>query len=238
MNQTFYNQLKNLPVLNKNEFEFHFKNYKNGNQTSKEILISSNLKLAVHFAKIYENVNPTIELDDLISEATIGLIKAIELYDLSKETLFSFYASFWIKKSIFDFLTSLNFIKHKSSYTNQIEAEIKRLEDEFQTSITDTSLEFYTSFTPTQINNYFNKPTLTDVNVDILDEQEEIDDIKFYIKYLNPEEKNVIQMFYGIDTEKLAYKDIAKKMNVSIQWIYQIRNKALHKLKKEYEKKI
>ncbi len=69
-----------------------------GDDGARERLINSNLRLVVKIAKGY----PSQEMDliDLIQEGNLGLIKAAEKYDFTKNVRFSTYASFWIKQSI------------------------------------------------------------------------------------------------------------------------------------------
>lgn len=109
MNQHYYNELKNIPELTKEEFEHHFKRYKDGYNESKDLIIKSNLKLAVYFAKLYYKMSGSIELDDLVMEANFGLFKALEYFNLDKNIQFSFYASYFIKNALNDFIRS-----HKS----------------------------------------------------------------------------------------------------------------------------
>jgi RNA polymerase sigma factor (sigma-70 family) len=76
-----------------------------GNTKATNTLIESNLKLVVHFAKQYKNYinqNEAFDIDDLISEGNIGLIKSIpSLTELNVK--FSFTLLFYIKKYIQDF---------------------------------------------------------------------------------------------------------------------------------------
>jgi len=237
VNQTYYNELKNIPQLNDNEFKIHFIKYKNGNEKSKEIIIKSNLKLAVYFAKKYKNVNQLIDFDDLISEANIGLIQAIEMYDINKEVQFSYYASFWIKKALIDFITSNNLVKQPQNNYPQIEKKIKELEQVLESEINDSILMYNSLFTSHQIDNYFNKPSIVTTLIDIVDEEciEELN-LSKYFNNLNNNERLIIEQFYGINQPKLEYKEIAKQLNLSTRRIYQIKNNALKKIKKDYEK--
>jgi len=65
---------------------------------ARETLINSNLRLVVYVAKKY--INPKIDFMDLIQEGNLGLIKAIEKFDISKGFRFSTYATYWIKQAI------------------------------------------------------------------------------------------------------------------------------------------
>ena len=71
---------------------------KNGDEKAREKLIEHNLRLAASMAKRYRDKG--LAYEDLIEEANIGLMKAIEKFDYTKGYKFSTYASWWIKQSI------------------------------------------------------------------------------------------------------------------------------------------
>ena len=80
----------NLKVLTNNEMNELFKRYQNGDMSAKEELINGNLKLVLSILKKYNN--RTDNMDDLFQIGCIGLIKAIDNFDLSYEVKFSTYA--------------------------------------------------------------------------------------------------------------------------------------------------
>lgn len=80
----------NIKVLSQEEMINLFKKYKNGDLEAKEMLINCNLKLVLSILKKYNN--RTDNLDDLFQIGCIGLIKAIDNFDLSHEVKFSTYA--------------------------------------------------------------------------------------------------------------------------------------------------
>ena len=71
---------------------------KKGNKDARQLFIESNLRLVVSVAKKYTLSN--LELLDLIQEGNIGLIKAVDRFDLSQNLRFSTYAVYWIKQAI------------------------------------------------------------------------------------------------------------------------------------------
>ncbi len=79
----------NLKVLNHEEMVNLFKKYQNGDACAKEELINGNLKLVLSILKKYNNRD---NMDDLFQVGCIGLIKAIDNFDLSHEVKFSTYA--------------------------------------------------------------------------------------------------------------------------------------------------
>ena len=80
----------NIKVLTNEEMLDLFKKYQNGDISVKEKLINGNLKLILSVLKKYNN--RTDNLDDLFQIGCIGLIKAIDNFDLSHDVKFSTYA--------------------------------------------------------------------------------------------------------------------------------------------------
>lgn len=80
----------NIKVLNNEEMINLFKQYQNGDLTAKEELINGNLKLVLSILKKYNN--RTDNMDDLFQVGCIGLIKAIDNFDLKFDVKFSTYA--------------------------------------------------------------------------------------------------------------------------------------------------
>ena len=69
-----------------------------GDETARELLINSNLRLVVNIAKYYNNRGMT--LIDLIQEGNTGLMKAVEKFDYTKGYKFSTYATWWIRHAL------------------------------------------------------------------------------------------------------------------------------------------
>ena len=80
----------NIKVLSNEEMVNLFKRYQNGDSGAKDELINGNLKLVLSILKKYNN--RTDNMDDLFQVGCIGLIKAIDNFDLSHEVKFSTYA--------------------------------------------------------------------------------------------------------------------------------------------------
>ena len=81
---------KDLQTLTQEEMIELFKRYKENDQYAKELLVNGNLKLVLSILKKY--VSKTDNLDDLFQIGCIGLLKAIDNFDLSHEVKFSTYA--------------------------------------------------------------------------------------------------------------------------------------------------
>ena len=90
-------------ILEKNEEFFHIEEWRNKrNQKSLQIILNSYLRLAVSYAKKYKSYG--LPLDDLIHEGVLGIMHALEKFDVSKDFRLSTYASWWIRASIQDYI--------------------------------------------------------------------------------------------------------------------------------------
>lgn len=137
-----------LKVLSHDEMIILFKEYQNGNMEAKEELIMGNLKLVLSILKKYQN--KVDNMDDLFQIGTIGLIKAIDNFDLNREVKFSTYAVLMIEGEIKRYIrdnTTLRIsrsiktlaykiLKYKEEYFNKYskEATTKDIVNEFKIS--------------------------------------------------------------------------------------------------------
>lgn len=91
----YLKEISPIPVLsNEEQIKLVMKCHK-GDKKARQELIIHNLKLVVSIAKQYLNLG--LPFEDLIQEGNLGLIRAIEKFDVTKETAFSTYATTWIK---------------------------------------------------------------------------------------------------------------------------------------------
>lgn len=96
--KAYLERIKHIPVLTKKEETTLIIKAKQGNIEAWRQLINSNLKLVVNIAKHYSHFG--LHLMDLIAEGNIGLMKAIDKFNLKKGYRFSTYAAWWIRQSI------------------------------------------------------------------------------------------------------------------------------------------
>jgi RNA polymerase primary sigma factor len=94
----YLTQINKISPICDKEFSFLYKNFKDGDEKAKRRLIEGNLRFVIMVALKYQNLGLT--LMDLIEEGNIGLIKAVEKYDIERGTKFSTYAIWWIKQRI------------------------------------------------------------------------------------------------------------------------------------------
>lgn len=138
----YFKSVANHALLTREQEIDLAKKIERGDIEAKKLMIKSNLRLAISIAKKYSKYGSDIE--DLIQESNIGLMKAVEKFDWRKGFKFSTYACWWIKQSITRYITSNNSILDVPSHTianaRKIFQVTKEYEEEFGVSPTSEEL--------------------------------------------------------------------------------------------------
>jgi RNA polymerase primary sigma factor len=104
-----------------------------GDSNARRIMIESNLRLAISIAKKYQRSG--CNLEDLIQESNVGLIKAVDRFDWRRGFKFSTYASWWIKQAVrrhvTDSMSDVRMPSHAVSLAYKISNFIRDYEEEF-----------------------------------------------------------------------------------------------------------
>ena len=94
---------KKSKILEKKEEFYHIEQWRENRQSKPlQIILNSYLRLAVSYARKYKSYG--LPLDDLIHEGVLGIMHALEKFDISKDFRLSTYASWWIRASIQDYI--------------------------------------------------------------------------------------------------------------------------------------
>ncbi len=92
----YLKEINQIPLLTREEEDKYARAAARGEQYAKDMLVKSNLRFVVNVAKKYQNQG--LPLTDLISEGNIGLMNAIERFDVEKGYHFISYAVWWIRR--------------------------------------------------------------------------------------------------------------------------------------------
>lgn len=179
-----------------------------GDLTARNILIEHNLRLVVFLSKKYENTG--LELEDLVSIGTLGLIKAVKTYRLDKNIKLATYASRCIDNEILMYLRKnkkrRSEISLEDSLSYDSEGNELRLEDILGTE--------------------------DDVVTKNIEQEQEKKLLIKEINDLNERDRKIMIMRYGLfNTKEVTQKDVAEMLGISQSYISRIEKKVIKNLK-------
>ena len=199
------------PLSEEKEKEYLLKS-KNGDIKARNILVEHNLRLVAHIIKKYYAVN--VDQDDLVSIGTIGLIKAINTFDMDKNIKLSSYASRCIENEILMHFRNLK----KSSQNVSLEDAVDIDKDGNTLKLMDLL-------------------SIDDDFADNLDKKLNLQKINKYLtETFTKRELHIINLRYGlIGSKPLTQREVSSIMNISRSYVSRIEKKALEKLKERYD---
>ena len=196
------------PPLSREEEEYYLVMASDGDIFARDKLIEHNLRLVVFLAKKYENT--CVDLEDLVSIGTIGLMKGIKTFSMDKNIKLATYASRCISNEILMFLRKNKKRRGEISFEDALnydsEGNELHLEDILGTEI---------DYVPNEYEKALNK--------EILEKE---------ISSLDKREKEIMTLRYGLNnTEEYTQKEVAEKLGISQSYISRIEKKVIKKLK-------
>jgi RNA polymerase primary sigma factor len=96
--ESYLNEINETPLLSPEEEKRLALRIEEGDTEARDHMIRANLRLVVNIARSYTGKG--LGMQDLIAEGNMGLIRAVEVFDSSRDTRFSTYACYWIKQAI------------------------------------------------------------------------------------------------------------------------------------------
>ncbi len=179
-----------------------------GSEMARAKLIEHNLRLVVFLAKKYENTG--VDLEDLVSIGSVGLIKGVNTYKLGKNIKLATYASRCIDNEILMFLRKNKRRRGEISFEDSLsydsEGNELHLEDVLGTD--------------------------DDIVTKGLEEETEKKMLYREINNLSERDKNIMIMRYGLfNHEEMTQKDVAKLLGISQSYISRIEKKVIRRLK-------
>ncbi len=201
------------PLKEKEEKECLIK-MQQGDEVARNTLIEHNLRLVAHIVKKFEtNADDT---DDLISIGTIGLIKGVDSYDLSKNIKLTTYIAKCIQNEILMYFRS---VKGENIKNISLNDSIGYDKDGNEISLMEVIKDNTEDFANT---------------IQIKDELLLVND---YMKLLTKREQEIIAKRYGLMNRKeQTQKEIAHEMHISRSYVSRIEKRALTKILKEFLK--
>ena len=200
------------PMIREEETEYILR-LAEGSEEAKQTLIERNLRLVVYIARRFENTG--INIEDLISIGTIGLIKAINTYDPAKNIKLATYASRCIENEILMFLRK----------TSNKKTEVS-LDEPLNTDWDGNEL-------------LLSDILGTDADVVMRPMEDDADRKLLFdaIEKLTERERNIIIMRFGLGgKQELTQKEVADMMGISQSYISRLEKRIIVRLRREIAK--
>ena len=235
---------------------------KQGDQAALDKLVSANLRFVVSVAKQYQNQG--LSLPDLIDEGNLGLIKAAQKFDETRGFKFISYAVWWIRQSILQALAeqsrivrlplnqvgSLNKIgkalqrfeqenerrPSPAELAEQLDVPVEKIADTMTVSVRHVSVD--APFVDGEDNSLLDVlPNEDSPMADSSLTQESLSkEVNRALEQLNPRERDILKMFFGIGCQEMTLEEIGAKFDLTRERVRQIKEKAIRRLKGQKSK--
>ena len=198
------------PPLSQDEEEKILERLEENDEEARKILVERNLRLVVYISKKFENTG--IDIEDLISIGTIGLIKAINTFNVSKNIKLATYASRCVENEILMYLRRSNKIKGEIS----IDEPLKQDGDGNELLLSDIL------------------GTESDITSKGLEDEVDKKLLNISMKKLEERERIIMELRFGfINGNEKTQKEVADMLGISQSYISRIEKKIIKKMKKE-----
>ena len=255
----YMNDVSKIPLLSSDEEVELAKLISQGDKEARDKFISANLRLVVSIAKEYKNKG--VSFDDLVEIGNIGLMNAVDKYDVSLGNKFSTYATWWIRQAMGRYIAdnsrtirlpvhmhervnkliyaeALLSAKYGGSYTNEDIAK------ELGINVNKVLSLKKVAELPVSLNSPLNDEEDTVLMDFVADDDFNVEDLVVNSllssdlmgainSTLNAREKKVIMLRYGIESDhSMSLLEISKILKVTRERVRQIEAKALLKLER------
>ena len=253
----YLDEIKDTKHLSKTKEAELAKRIHNGDEKAKEELITANLKFVVSVAKNYQHRG--LDLEDLINEGNIGLVKAAERFDETKGYKFISYAIWWIRESILQALAkngrTIRLPRNQIELIGKINTTIKEFELEHgriptaeeiskildvvdkkvQLALESSNRVESIDSTLTEdddrtILDKYDAPDSVTADKELIDEETSAE-FKSILSIISPQGQYVIGHLFGIGYEKMTLEKIAERLDLPKEKIQQIKEKGIRQLR-------
>ncbi|ABS22787.1 RNA polymerase sporulation sigma factor SigE [Bacillus cytotoxicus] len=203
------------PPLTKEEEEVLLNKLPKGDQAARSLLIERNLRLVVYIARKFENTG--INIEDLISIGTIGLIKAVNTFNPEKKIKLATYASRCIENEILMHLRRNNKNRSEVSFDEPLNIDWDGNEL-LLSDVLGTDDDIITKDLEANVDRYLLMKAL---------------------HQLNDREKQIMELRFGLaGGEEKTQKDVADMLGISQSYISRLEKRIIKRLRKEFNKMV
>lgn len=203
------------PPLTKEEEEVLLHKLPKGDLAARSLLIERNLRLVVYIARKFENTG--INIEDLISIGTIGLIKAVNTFNPEKKIKLATYASRCIENEILMHLRRNNKNRSEVSFDEPLNIDWDGNEL-LLSDVLGTDEDIITKDLEATVDRHLLMKAL---------------------HQLNDREKQIMELRFGLDgSEEKTQKDVADMLGISQSYISRLEKRIIKRLRKEFNKMV
>ena len=260
----YLREINRIPLLSREEEDRIAREAAQGNKKAQDTLVNANLRFVVNVAKKYQGQG--LPLEDLISEGNIGLLNAVERFDVNKGYHFISYAVWWIRQAILKAICEKSrMIRLPLNRVNELvqiekarrfvqegnESEIQevaklldmdpaRVAELLSISRDMVSLEhpIYEEKDSSSIGDFIEADRYRSPD-ELAVESALRSDIETVLDTLDAKEADIIRFRYGLgDTSPLSLKEIGDRFELTKERIRQIEKKALKRLQHPARRKV
>ncbi len=255
----YLKEINKIPLLTREEEDKYARQARDGSPIAKEKLIRANLRFVVNVAKKYQNQG--LPLPDLISEGNIGLMNAIEKFDINRGYHFISYAVWWIRQAILKAICEksrmIRLPLNRANELVQIEKARKELQNvkgsepdvedvarfldmqkDHVQSLLNISRDLVSLETPvfsekdSTVLGEFVEDSDYRAPDDTIIEKSLKEEINLVLGTLTKKEADIIKFRFGLNgTIPLSLKEVGDKFKLTKERIRQIEKKAIKRLK-------
>lgn len=261
---SYLRDIAKYPILSAPEIAQLISKAQSGDDSAKEKVVQSNLRFVVTIAKQFQNRG--IPLMDLISTGNIGLIKAIDKFDVNRGVAFLSYAVWWIRQEIFNSiywdgreirlpmsqqLLIIKILDTTNTFLKEHQRQPSSEELSELTNIPIAQIDYLAQFSnkSVSVDDYIGGDEENSQVCDVIPDGEPLLDEEVNKSYITSElqrilgklstrEHDLLCMYFGIGMAPVNPKVIAEMFGVGSERIRQIKEGALAKLRRVHHKSL